>query len=295
MSAPGLIAAISGTRMRRKAQKALNRELANAPKYKITDEAFENQAIARNQAYGRDRGIQMGQENINLGAQESAAQARDISSSTSALLSTIAQIDRNRSEQLRGLSQDDAVLRQQKLQNLQNVNSQMIDERDKAWNYNQNMPFQMRVAMNRDKIKTGSEMEMAGVAAQAQTESALISSVGSIIGGVACDSRLKENVKPCEPGLEAVMEMRTVEFEYVKESRFNDGSKHLGFIAQEMQGIIPHAVDEIHGTEFLKINFNELIPVLVNAIQDQQKQIDALKLALKVAGVVNWTEEPVTK
>lgn len=278
MSAAGLVASISGTRMRKKAEKALNRELANAPKYAITDEAYENQAVARSQAYGRDRAIQMGGEDINQAAANSAAQARDVTNSTSALLSTIAQINDSRNQQLRGLSQDDAVLRNQKTQQLFGANSAMIDEKDKKWNYNENMPFQMRVAMHRDKAKVGSEMEMAGVAAQAQTESALISSAGSMVGGMMSDARLKDNIVPYEPGLEAVMEMRAVEFDYTH-PRFNDGRKHIGFIAQEIEEIVPQAVDRIHGLAaegeepFRKVNYMELVPVLVNAIQDLQKQI----------------------
>jgi hypothetical protein len=285
MSAPGLIASISGTRIRKKANRALNKELANAPKYKITDEAFENQAMARSTAFGRDRGIQMGQENIAQSASDAASQARNVTNSTSSLLSTISAIQANKNQQLRGLAQDDAVLRNQKMQQLQGVNSQLIDEKDKAWNYNENMPFQMRVAMHRDKAKVGSEMEMAGVAAQAQTESALISSAGSIVG-MASDVRLKDNIKPFEPGIDAVMEMRSVSFNYTHD-RFNDGRNHIGFIAQEIEQIIPQAVDYIRESapegeeDFKKINFNELIPVLVNAIQDQQRQIEQLKKEIK--------------
>lgn len=284
MSAPGLIAAISGTRQRKKAQRALNRELANAPKYDIADEVFENQATARSTAYGRDRALQMGAEDIEQGVSNAASQARSVSSSTSALMGTIAQIQANRNQQLRGLAQDDAVLRNQKLQNLQAVNNQVVDEKDKAWNYNVNMPFQMRVASYRDRIKAGSEMEMADVAAQAQTESALISSVGSIVGGVAgCDERIKENVKEFHDGLDMVMQLEPVTFDYIPESRFHDGKNHIGFIAQKVDKVVPQAVSRIHdGTDVLMVDFKELVGVLVNAVQDQQKQIDSLKMQVKM-------------
>lgn len=284
MSAPGLIASISGTRIRKKADKALKAELANAPKYQITPEAFENQAIARGQAYGRDRGIQMGQEDIAQSAVNAAGEARNVTNSTSSLLSTIAAIEANKQSQLRGLAQDDAVLRNQKIQQLQGINSQMIDEKDKAWNYNENMPFQMRVAMYRDKAKVGSEMEMAGVAAQAQTESALISSAGSMMGGLmGCDERIKENIKDYRDGIDKVMQMEPVSFDYIPESRFHDGRNHVGFLAQQMKEIVPQAVKPIHdGTDLMLIDFKELVPVLVNAIQDQQKQIDALKMQVKM-------------
>lgn len=304
MSAAGLVSSIAGSIGKRKARKRLERELANAPKYKINEEAYQNQALAKNQAFGRDRSIQMQQENISQDIANAGAQARDITSSSSALLSTVAQLQQSKNQALRGLSQDEAGFQNQKMQQLMNVNNQMIDEKDKRWNYNENMPFQMRVAMYRDQRKAAEEMELAGVAAQAQTESALISSVGSMAGGLmgGCDERLKVNIEECKIGVEAIMELHPVTFEYKEScSRFADGGKnHIGFLAHEVEKVVPQAVAPIHGmakegeAEYKYIDFKELVPVLVNAIQEQQKKIDALTMALKMAGVINWVEEPLS-
>lgn len=276
----GTVAMLVGASREKKNTKKLRNELANAPKYKITDEAFENQAIAKSEAYGRDRSIQMQEQNISQEAANAAGQARDVTSSTSALLNTISQINAAKTQGLRGLAQDEAGLMNQKKQQLMGANNAMIDEKDKAWNYNENMPFQMRVAMYRDKIKSNQEAQMAGLAYEGQTVSAFASMMGSM--GGACDERLKENIAVCEPGLDAVMEMRPVTFDYTH-PRFADGRKHIGFIAQEIQQIIPEAVDKIHGLapegepDFLKINYNELVPVLVNAIKDLNKKIEELE------------------
>lgn len=275
----GTVAMLVGASREKKNTKKLKNELANAPKYKITDEAFENQAIAKSEAYGRDRSIQMQEQNISQEAANAAGQARDITSSTSALLNTISQINAAKTQGLRGLAQDEAGLMNQKKQQLMGANNAMIDEKDKAWNYNENMPFQMRVAMYRDKIKSNQEAQMAGLAYEGQTVSAFASMMGSM--GGACDERLKENIKVCEPGLDAVIEMRPVTFNY-SNPRF-DKRTHIGFIAQEMKEIIPESVDYIYGTapegepDFLKINYNELVPVLVNAIKDLNKKIEELE------------------
>lgn len=271
----GTVAMLVGAVGAKKATKNLKRELANAPKYKITDEAFENQAIAKSEAYGRDRSIQMQEQNISQEAANAAGMAKDVTSSTSALLNTIQQINSSKNQNLRGLAQDEAGFQNQKKQQLMGANNAMIDEKDKAWNYNENMPFQMRVAMYRDKIKANQETQMAGLAYEGQTVSAFASMMGSM---GACDERIKDKIELCEPGLDAVMEMRPVTFEYTH-SRFADGRKHIGFIAQEMQEIIPEAVDHIYGMEekFLKINYNELMPVLVNAIKDLNKKIEELE------------------
>lgn len=142
---------------RRRDQKNLNKLINNAPKYKINDEAYQNQAIARSQAFGRDRSI-MGQEQaLDQDASNSIAAAKDVTSSSSALLSTIAAINANKDEARRGLATTEAGLQNQKINNLYNVNNQLIDEKDKEWNYNNNMPYQMKVGALRDRIKFGEE------------------------------------------------------------------------------------------------------------------------------------------
>src|SRR5688500_9880894 len=114
----------------------ISRAIKNMPKYKINEEAFENQSIARSQAFGRNRAIQMQEENIDQSAADAASQARDVTSSTSSLLSTIAAINANKTAGQRGLAQDEAAAQQQNVGQLYQANQAMIDEKDKAWNQN---------------------------------------------------------------------------------------------------------------------------------------------------------------
>lgn len=132
--------------------------ISNAPKYSINDEAYQNQNLARSNAFGRNRAVQMQQQNISQQASNDEAQARDFSSSTSDLLSTVSAINANKNTNLRGLAQDEAMIQNQNLNTLYNVNNQMIDEKDKAWNYNHNMPYQSKIAMLRDQIQSGQQL-----------------------------------------------------------------------------------------------------------------------------------------
>lgn len=69
---------------------------------------------------------------------------------------------------------------------------------------------------------------------------------------------------------------RTEEF---KEKGFNEGI-HLGFIAQELQEAYPHLVSEdIDG--YLAINYQGLIPILIEASKQQQQRIEVLESLLK--------------
>jgi hypothetical protein len=87
------------------------------------------------------------------------------------------------------------------------------------------------------------------------------------------DLRLKENVKNVECGLDMVLKMKPKHFDYI------DGSKdNLGFIAQDIQEIIPQAVSVSNKeTGMLALKTDFLVPYLVKAIQEQQEQIEELK------------------
>lgn len=166
-----------------KNEKELNKQIDNRPKYTIQDEAYENQNMARSQAYGRDRAIAGQQKAIEQDASNAMGQAQQVSSSTSDLLSTIAAINSNKNTAIRGLANDEAQIQNQKVGQLYNVNNQMIDEKDKAWNYNTNMPYQMKIAALREKIKYNSEMAMKGVDYETSTSSSFMGSMGGMMGG----------------------------------------------------------------------------------------------------------------
>jgi hypothetical protein len=115
------------------------------------------------------------------------------------------------------------------------------------------------------------------------------------------DRRLKKNITPIQQGLEVVVKMRPVSYEWIQE----DGRVHLGFIAQELEEQLPQIVhtprisdkqsnvdsdgrvtDE--SSDMYAVNYSEIIPVLTKAIQEQQAiietqqaQIDALKAAVE--------------
>lgn len=56
----------------------------------------------------------------------------------------------------------------------------------------------------------------------------------------------------------------------------------IGFLAQELYKVIPEAVykprDE--SKDLWSVDYQKIIPVLVKAIQEQQKQIEELKLKI---------------
>jgi hypothetical protein len=267
-----------------KNNKKLNRLLKNAPKYKINKEAYENQALAKSQAFGRDRTIQMQQEQVDKDAAAASLESLGVSNNTSDILQTISAINANKNATKRGLAGDEASIKRQNMQALYDANNVMIDEQDKKWNYNENMPYQMRVAALRDKVKANQELTMKGIEAQASFDAANVQAFGEIAGGamkMACDERVKENIIDSKYGLAEVLNVRTVDFRYI-----NGSENYVGFIAQNIQKVIPEAVGtEIvkNGpveAEILKVDVRQLVPVLFKAIQELSEKVDELQIRL---------------
>jgi hypothetical protein len=111
--------------------------------------------------------------------------------------------------------------------------------------------------------------------------SAAIGSAGSL--SAMCDETLKENIVPTEYGLKEILKLNAVEFDYIH-PQVNDGKKHIGFVAQEVQKIVPESVsnETLSDKDYLKINYAELVPVLVKGMQEQQKQINHLTSLISV-------------
>lgn len=87
------------------------------------------------------------------------------------------------------------------------------------------------------------------------------------------DIRLKKNVIDLEDSLAKVMNLRPVRFDWNWDG---NNEANIGFVAQEMQNVLPEFVDEGLGG-YLGVSYAALTPVLAGAIQEQQKQINVLK------------------
>ncbi len=85
------------------------------------------------------------------------------------------------------------------------------------------------------------------------------------------DRRYKENIQNMTYGLKEVLQLRPVTYTWIANPE--QGLK-VGFIAQEVQSVIKEVVsmgdDKQHS---LGLNYGELVPVLVNAIKEQQQII----------------------
>ena len=106
------------------------------------------------------------------------------------------------------------------------------------------------------------------------------------------DERLKENVKPLEGALGKVLQLEGKTFNW--KYRDKDRKKYIGLIAQEVEKVVPEVVKEMElpmyasgsfgnedRTQYKTIGYQELVPVLIEAVKEQQTQIDDLKREMK--------------
>lgn len=91
------------------------------------------------------------------------------------------------------------------------------------------------------------------------------------------DIRLKKNIQSLEYGLKEVMQLHPIRYNWISGSE----EDKIGLIAQEVQQIIPEVVIGEASKETLGMNYAELVPVLINAVKEQQEQIELMEAKVK--------------
>ena len=99
--------------------------------------------------------------------------------------------------------------------------------------------------------------------------------------GSPSDKNYKENIKPIENALDKVMDLEGVSFDWKESDSLLDIKEDIGFIAQDVQKVVPELVRENEDGN-LSLRYQGLIPVLLEAMKEQQKQIDELKSQMAV-------------
>lgn len=99
------------------------------------------------------------------------------------------------------------------------------------------------------------------------------------------DARFKSNILPIENSLQKVQQLRGVTFDWktkeFQERAFSD-NRALGFIAQEVEKVLPEVVQTEKTAEGYKsVQYDKVVALLVEAIKEQQKQIQVLQKEIK--------------
>jgi hypothetical protein len=100
------------------------------------------------------------------------------------------------------------------------------------------------------------------------------------------DARLKEFLGTIPNALEKVLSLNGyyfVENARAKELGYNNDARQVGVSAQEVEAVLPEVITDapinanVEGSDYKTVYYDKLIPLLIEAIKEQQKQIDELK------------------
>ena len=108
------------------------------------------------------------------------------------------------------------------------------------------------------------------ITATGTVQGASITATGTVQGAevtATSDERLKSDIKTIDNALDKVMNMRGVS--YTKQAE-----KGVGVIAQEIEKVLPEVVTD---GEYKSVAYGNIVGVLIEAIKEQQKQINELK------------------
>lgn len=266
---------------------SLNRKIAaqlrNRPKYQMSEEYLNNQAMARAAAFGRDRSIMQQEENLEQEAADAIGQAQQYSTSASGILSTLASISGSKNAALRNLAVDEATIQRGRMQDLYGANQAVAEEQDKEFEYNVNMPYQKKLEFLQARKRRREQLtdqiigSVVGLGATALT-GGMNQAAGQgagLLGNVFSDERLKKNIEPTDYGLNQILNLKVMEYQYIHDDAMDNPPRHVGLMAQNVLEEIPEAVDQ--RDKYLKVNYNEIVPVLIKAVQEQNKIIELLK------------------
>jgi hypothetical protein len=96
------------------------------------------------------------------------------------------------------------------------------------------------------------------------------------------DERLKNIKGNYTGGLKAVMQLQPLRYEFKTDNALGLKSEReqVGFAAQAVQKVIPEAVTQT-GSGYLMVNNDPILWTMLNAIKEQQKEIEQLKAQIQ--------------
>ncbi len=110
--------------------------------------------------------------------------------------------------------------------------------------------------------------------------------------GTFSDGRLKNIRGDFSAGLSQILKLHPVRYQYKKENALgiHDSDEHVGFVAQDVQKVIPEAVTQ-NNKGYLMVNNDPILWTMLNAIKEQQRQISILRAQLRRQAAKNSVME----
>jgi len=105
---------------------------------------------------------------------------------------------------------------------------------------------------------------------------AVLADSTGVLSAPVSDQLVKQNIEPLKYGLETILKLNAVQFEFIDGYKNYGEGLQIGTIAQEVEQIIPEAVFTTPSTGLKGINYNQFDGIYIKAIQDLNNIIDGL-------------------
>jgi hypothetical protein len=105
------------------------------------------------------------------------------------------------------------------------------------------------------------------------------------------DIRLKENIELIDNAVDKVLKLRGVTYNnngLAKALGFNEEGRFVGVLAQDVKEVLPEAIriapfdadgdgKSVSGNDYMTVQYEKMVALLIEAIKEQQSQINELK------------------
>ena len=116
-----------------------------------------------------------------------------------------------------------------------------------------------------------------GVGGAAPGTSGEIWAYGDVVANYSSDKRLKKNIKPISGALDKLLQISGVEFDWIEKKEVHSHKGHdVGVIAQEIEEVLPEVV-ATRDNGYKAVNYEKIVPLLIEAIKDLKAEVDELK------------------
>jgi hypothetical protein len=100
-------------------------------------------------------------------------------------------------------------------------------------------------------------------------------------GYTASDRRLKTNISPLKGALSKITKLRGVYYKWSADATSTSvygSGRQIGLIAQDVENIFPEVIGRVGNGEFLGVQYEKLIPALVEAIRELDSRVTSLEI-----------------
>ena len=98
---------------------------------------------------------------------------------------------------------------------------------------------------------------------------------GDVVAYYSSDKKLKDNLKPISNSLEKLQKLTGYEFDWNDKQDTYEGHD-VGVVAQEVEEVLPEVV-ATRDSGYKAVKYEKMVPLLIEAIKEQQQQINQLK------------------